>query len=211
MQKYTLMPGKMIQTCRKVVEFIHKKQILPISAKSAQETLNKINQQSLMETDRSGCMLILYDFLKACIIYYYAYNQQNPRRSPSPVSYFSPEQKIVEVEENDLDLNSSRNKLNSTPVKTKLKPVIDNKVSSLCKSESTRSLSAKDGFEGVLEEKFRKFLRGFKMTDLGKAVNRLAIVDEFEKEVRVELREMFLEKFLDEKSLRLEVERVSLE
>lgn len=164
-----------------------------------------------METDRSGGMLILYDFLKACIIYYYAYNQQNPKRSSSPVSHFTPEQKIVEVEESDLDLNSSRKKLNSTPVKMKLKPVLENKISSLSKSESTRSLSAKDGFEGVLEEKFRKFLRGYKMIDLGKIVNRLTIVDEFEKEVRVELREMFLEKFMDEKSLRLELDRVSLE
>lgn len=208
MQKYTLMPGKMIQTCRKVVEFIHKKQIPTSSAKSAQEILNKVNQQSLMETDRGGGMLILYDYLKACIVYYWAYNQESHKRSSSPILNFSPEQRIIEVEENDQELHFTSSPINETPVKIKQKPTSDNKLSSLSKSESTRSLSLKDGFEGVLEDKFRKFLRGWKMIDLGKIVNRLMIVDEFEKDIRAELREMFLEKFMNEDNLRQELEKV---
>jgi len=208
MQKYTLMPGKMIQTCRKVVEFIHKKQIPSSSAKSAQDILNKVNQQSLMETDRGGGMLILYDYLKACIVYFWAYNQESHKRSLSPVLSFSPEQRIVEVEENEQELNFTSSPLSETPVKIKQKPVVDKKSTSLMReSESTRSLSLKDGFEGVIEEKFRKFLRGWKMMDLGKIGNRLMVVDEFEKEIRGELREMFLEKFVNEESLRQEFNR----
>jgi hypothetical protein len=70
MQKYTLMPGKMIQTCRKIVEFVHKKQIPANNVKTSQEILTKLDEQGLIEIDRTGELLTLYEYLKACVRYY---------------------------------------------------------------------------------------------------------------------------------------------
>lgn len=201
MQKYTLMPGKMIQTCRKVVEFIQKKMIPSASVRSASEILGKVNQQTLMEIDRSGGLLIFYDFLRACFTYFWAYNQQAPKRSFSPNSSL-PETKIVEVDEDDIG------EVRPPPVKIKLRPVYEQKV--LERTESTKSVNGKEEFEGIIEERFKKFLRGTKMTGLDKLENRLTVIDEFEKEIRMEIREAFLEIFENESILKQEIEKSKL-
>lgn len=97
MQKYTLMPGKMIQTCRKIVDFIHQKQISPHCVKYSQESLSRLSEQGLIEIDRSGGILILFEYLKACVSYYWVYNQSttpagslSPSRSTSPIRSHTP-------------------------------------------------------------------------------------------------------------------------
>jgi hypothetical protein len=201
MQKYTLMPGKMIQTCRKVIEFIHKKMIPSHSTRSAQEILNKVNQQNLMEIDRSGGLLIFYDFLKACFAYFQAYSQQGTRRSFSPNASL-PESKIVEVEEEEIP------EPRETPVKLKLRPVYEAKV--LERTQSTHSVTTKEEFDQIIEERFKKFLRSSKLSGLEKLENRLAVIDDFEKEIRWEIREAFLDTFQSEACLRQELEKSRL-
>ncbi|OMJ76067.1 hypothetical protein SteCoe_24674 [Stentor coeruleus] len=112
MQKYTTIPGKMIQICRKVIEFIHKRQIPSNCAKSSQEVLQKINEQSVMEVDRSGGMLAFYDYLRACLSYYWAYTQTS-RSGMSPSPSFS-DKKIYECDE---DLSQSPDDTSFTQIK----------------------------------------------------------------------------------------------
>lgn len=257
MQKYTTMPGKMIQTCRKVVEFIHKRQIPSNCAKSSQELLQKINEQSVMEIDRSGGMLILYDYLKACLSYYWAYTQ-TPRSGLSPSPSMS-DKRIYECDE-DLDQSpqdtsftqakgprSKKSSLNATPLKNKPKLLTDSRVVSeprisaeprvisesrnffeprppvepqrlgfsqqslISKSESTKSIITKDSFENALEERFKEFLRAKNPTTMTSVISRLHIIDEFEREIRDELREKFLHRVLDETGFEEEVRKAQAE
>ena len=48
------------------------------------------------------------------------------------------------------------------------------------------------------------------MTGLDKLENRLAIIDEFEKEIRMEIREAFLDIFENESILKQEIEKSKL-
>ncbi|OMJ77356.1 hypothetical protein SteCoe_23053 [Stentor coeruleus] len=263
MQKYTTMPGKMIQTCRKVVEFIHKRQIPSNCAKSSQDVLQKINEQGVMEVDRSGGMLILYDYLKACLSYYWAYTQ-TPRSGLSSSPSFS-DKRIYECDE-DIDQDaqdvsftqtkgprSKKSSLNATPLKNKPKLFDESRVVSeprisieprisaepkivaesrnffepkpfvepqrlgfsqqsvILKSESTKSIINKDSFENALEERFKDFLRAKNPGTLTNVISRLHIIDEFEREIRDELREKFLHRVLDETGFEEEVRKAQAE
>ena len=75
MQKYTLMPGKMIQNCRNIIDFIHQKKVSTNSAKQSQELISKLSQIKILEADRTGAFLIFYDYLQASLDYFWVYNR----------------------------------------------------------------------------------------------------------------------------------------
>jgi hypothetical protein len=213
MQKYTLMPGKMIQTCRKVVDFIHKKQILANSVKSAQDVLQKVNEQSVMEADRSGGMLILYDYLKACFAYFWAYNQRDLKTGSLMMMPSVSEKSIGRIQEEGKSNKSSRN---ATPVKYKprtndSKSLLHSQNSVLSIAESTKSFHIKDTFEQVLEDKFKEFLRSKNLTALNSLSSRIQLIDDFEREIRDELRNKFLTRMIDEKLFEEEMMKANLE
>lgn len=82
MQKYTLTPSKMIQTCRNLPEFIHSHKISEQCIKYTQKIVSKINPLSLQEIDKSLNLFHLYSFIKLSILYYH--NFHLPIKTPIP-------------------------------------------------------------------------------------------------------------------------------
>ena len=218
MQKYTLMPGKMIQTCRRVVESIHEKSVPLASARLAQELLNKLNEQSIIEADRSGGVLVLYDYLKACLNYYFAYDQSiGPMNSITLIPTAS-SNKLAEFDEAlEISKEILRNSCkNITPPRSKFRInseaknlVTQNSIFS--KSESTKSIQPRDSYESALEERFREFLRPKRSENFGSISSRIHLIDEFEREIRDEIREKFLHKIVDENTFEEEVRKARFE
>lgn len=216
MQKYTLMPGKMIQTCRKVVEFIHQKLIPAACVKLSQELLSKLNEQSIIEVDRTGGIFIIYDYLKACIAYYWAYNQNCSYPVSSPIKI---EKKLADFDEaleisKEILKNSTRS---ISPQRSKLK-IASHDLRSLVtqntivsKSESTKSFHIKDSYEAALEERFKEFLRPKVLNDFSSLVSRIQLIDQFEREIRDEIRLRFLSRVVEEKSFEEELRKAKLE
>lgn len=82
MQKYTLVPGRLIQTCRKLPDLIHSHEISKVSIKYTQKILSKINPQTLQALDNSQSLLSLHSFLKLSVLYYYSFH--SPIKTPIP-------------------------------------------------------------------------------------------------------------------------------
>jgi hypothetical protein len=204
MQKYTLMPGKMIQTCRKVVEFIHKGQIPASSVKSAKDILSRVHEQSIMEADRTGGMLILYDYLKACFAYYLAYSSRTVQTSVLNPSVS--EKSIGQINEE----RSNKSSRNATPVKFRprandSKSLLHSQNSVISIAESTKSFHIQDTFEQALERRFRDFLKN---NDLGRCdslVGRVELIDSFERDVRDFVRNKFLARVIDDQQFKAEM------
>ena len=211
MQKYTSMPGKIIQTCRKVVDFIHCKQIPLQCVKTTQELLSKLNEQSIIESDRSGGIMIIYEFLKASVNYYFVYNQNlTPANSISLMPIIS-EKKIIEFDES---IEISKDSLNQscreiTPPKNKRKIHTEPKkqVLETSKIESRKSSKTKDAFEIAIEERFKEFLRPKTLLELITITSRMELIDEFEREIRNEIRIKFLPRVLEESIFKEELQK----
>lgn len=82
MQKYTLVPGRMIQTCRKLPDLIHSHEISKVSIKYTQKILSKINPQTLQDIDKSQSLSNLYSFIKLSVLYFYSFHL--PIKTPIP-------------------------------------------------------------------------------------------------------------------------------
>ena len=204
MQKYLIMPGKMIQSCRKVIDYIHNKEIPLQSVNNSQELLNRLDEQSIIEIDRSGGIMTLFEFLKACVNYYLVYNQ-----SLVPMNSISLMPSITEKKMADFDeaVEISRDILkksckNITPPRSRFKVFTEPKYTSsqspiISKSESTKSIHIKDSFEIALEEKFKDFLRPHTLEVLNTITSRIQLIDDFEKEIRDEIRMKFLPRVVE--------------
>ena len=220
MQKYTLMPGKMIQTCRKIVEFIHQKLIPANNVRFCSDLLSKLNEQNIIEIDRSGGILIIFEYLKACVSYYWAYNQNNsPSRDASPITRRI-EKKSIDIDEalelsKEILRNSSNKPLSSQLSRPKINPN-DSKVflsqnSIASKSESTRSFYMKDSFELALEERFKEFIKHKTIQNFSALSARICLLDEFEREIRDEIRKKFLTRVIDDEILAEELKKTIAE
>lgn len=202
MQKYTLMPGKMIQTCRKVIEFIQNKLIPESNACICQDLLRKVDEQNLIELDRTGGVLLLYDYLKASVDYYFAYSQSfTPMNNISLLSTSG--NKLVEFDE-ALEMSAEilkKSFKDITPPRSRFRIKSEAKEfvtqNSVSKSESTRSIQTKDLYESLLEEQFKAFLKGKNFEEYPSVLSRIQLIDQFELEIRHEIRENLLEKVLD--------------
>jgi len=84
MQKYTLTPSKMIQTCRSLPEFVHSHKISEQCIKYTQKILSKINPLALKEIDKSLSLFHLYSFLNLSITYYHNFHLPTKTPIPSP-------------------------------------------------------------------------------------------------------------------------------
>ncbi|OMJ66379.1 hypothetical protein SteCoe_36789 [Stentor coeruleus] len=99
MHKYLQMPGKMMQTCRKTLEYIHNSQISKANAKYTQELLNKIDKEDVENCDRTGGVLIFFDFLKECVKYYWEINPESESMREIPLMVSKTQKKFSEFEE----------------------------------------------------------------------------------------------------------------
>lgn len=99
MHKYMQMPGKMMQTCRKTLEYIHNNQVSKINANYTQELLNKIDKVAIENCDRTGGVLIFFYFLKECVKYYWEINPDSEPMQEIPLMVSKPQKKFTEFEE----------------------------------------------------------------------------------------------------------------
>jgi hypothetical protein len=75
MQKYLQTPGRMIQLCRKFNEFVENQVISEGFVGFADEILKNVSKNELLLVDRTSGVLIFYDFVKACIDFFYSSRQ----------------------------------------------------------------------------------------------------------------------------------------
>ena len=206
MQKYTLMPGKMIQNCRNIIDFILQKKVSTNSAKQSQELISKLSQIKILEADRTGALLIFYDYLKASLDYFWVYNRnrgstRNLSSTPSKKEKSDKTPKnLAELDEaleisreilkqSINSMSSQRNKLKSNS--SEFRSLITQN-SFISKSDSIKSISVKNSFDVLIEDKFKEFLKNKNFCEYSSVSSRILLIDEFETEIRNGIRQQFL-------------------
>jgi hypothetical protein len=184
-KSYTDFPDKMIETCKKVEDFIIENRIPESSIKLAQEILAAINENKLLELDNSGEIVTIYEFLKLWIIYYWGYNHN--QSSPSRNSNLH--------EESSLDATQpSYVKLKNPRVRRLNAELLENKVPSPdVQIPWTKSVEdIKEIYFSALEDQFKQFLKSKPTKPYPVIISRIQVLDEFEATITSLIRTKFL-------------------
>lgn len=192
-QRYLQTPGKMIQLCRKFPDFIEAHQISDPYLHLSEDFLLSASRSNLMSLDRTGGIMIFYNFLQSCHTF------ANNYTIPMPIIPLltSPSQETI-VKSSVFNMNLSQ-----------FEEDIDASKESFRQSSGT-STPIKNLQGSTLashfQAKFQQFLRNHQELMLDSLENRILLYDQFERSVLSEIRDRFvprianLERFEEELS-----------
>ena len=78
-------------------------------------------------------------------------------------------------------------------------------------SETNKSMQIRDSYDSALEDRFRDFLKNKLTQDLSNVVTRIQLLDQFEREIRDEIRNKFLTRAAIHENLVNEIRRANEE